>query len=86
MNKKESVQDTFLLQLKKQKARVNIFLANGIKLEGTIEAFDQYVVLLRNSNVCMLYKNNIATVAPASTFNLKRTSDEETDTTSTTKD
>ena len=85
-NKKESMQDTFLMQLKKQKTRVNIFLANGIKLEGTIEGFDQYVVLLRNTNVCMLYKNNIATIAPGGGFQMKRTPEEETETTATTKD
>ena len=43
---------------------------NGIKLQGQIESFDQYVVLLKNSVTQMVYKHAISTVVPARPINL----------------
>ena len=45
---------------------VFIFLTNGIKLQGHIESFDSYVVLLRNSvgQMQIIYKHSISTVLP----------------------
>jgi host factor-I protein len=40
-------------------------LVNGIKLQGNIESFDQYVILLRNTVTQMVYKHAISTVVPA---------------------
>jgi host factor-I protein len=40
-------------------------LVNGIKLQGQIESFDQFVVLLRNSVSQMIYKHAISTVVPS---------------------
>ena len=37
----------------------------GIKLQGTVESFDQFVVLLRNTVSQMVYKHAISTVVPA---------------------
>ena len=39
-------------------------LVNGIKLQGQIESFDQYVVLLRNTVTQMVYKHAISTIVP----------------------
>ena len=36
-----------------------------IKLQGTVESFDQFVVLLRNTVSQMVYKHAISTVVPA---------------------
>ena len=44
---------------------VSIYLVNGIKLQGNIESFDQYVVLLRNTVTQMVYKHAISTIVPA---------------------
>jgi host factor-I protein len=44
---------------------VSIFLVNGIKLQGQIESFDQFVVLLKNNVSQMIYKHAISTVVPA---------------------
>jgi host factor-I protein len=44
---------------------VSIYLVNGIKLQGQIESFDQYVVLLKNTVTQMVYKHAISTVVPA---------------------
>lgn len=65
MSKGHSLQDPFLNALRKERIPVSIFLVNGIKLQGQIESFDQYVVLLRNTVNQMVYKHAISTVVPA---------------------
>lgn len=65
MTKGQSLQDPFLNALRKERVPVSIFLVNGIKLQGQIESFDQFVVLLKNSVSQMVYKHAISTVVPA---------------------
>src|SRR5690554_526469 len=65
MSKEHSLQDPFLNALRKERIPVSIFLVNGIKLQGQIESFDQYVVLLKNAVSQMVYKHAISTVVPA---------------------
>jgi host factor-I protein len=63
--KTQSLQDPFLNALRKERVPVSIYLVNGIKLQGTIDSFDQFVVLLKNSVNQMVYKHAISTVVPA---------------------
>jgi host factor-I protein len=63
--KTQSLQDPFLNALRKERVPVSIYLVNGIKLQGTIDSFDQFVVLLRNTVNQMVYKHAISTVVPA---------------------
>ena len=63
--KGQSLQDPYLNALRKERVPVSIFLVNGIKLQGQIESFDNFVVLLRNSVSQMIYKHAISTVVPA---------------------
>ncbi len=65
MSKGQSLQDPFLNMLRKEKVPVSIYLVNGIKLQGQIDSFDQFVVLLKNSVNQMVYKHAISTVVPA---------------------
>jgi host factor-I protein len=65
VSKSQSLQDPFLNALRRERVPVSIFLVNGIKLQGTIESFDQFVVLLRNTVSQMVYKHAISTVVPA---------------------
>ena len=65
MSKGQSLQDPFLNLLRKERIPVSIFLVNGIKLQGQIESFDQFVVLLRNTVSQMVYKHAISTVVPS---------------------
>ena len=65
MAKGQTLQDPFLNTLRKEKVPVAIYLVNGIKLQGTIDSFDQFVVLLNNSVSQMVYKHAISTVVPA---------------------
>src|SRR5579864_5173772 len=62
---KGQLQDPFLNALRKEKVPVSIYLVNGIKLQGLVESFDQFVVLLKNTVSQMVYKHAISTVVPA---------------------
>jgi len=57
--------DPYLNALRKERIPVSIFLVNGIKLQGQIESFDQFVILLKNTVSQMVYKHAISTVVPA---------------------
>jgi host factor-I protein len=70
MSKGQSLQEPFLNALRKEKVPVSIYLVNGIKLQGQIESFDQFVVLLRNSVNQMVYKHAISTIVPAKNVRL----------------
>ena len=76
-NKGQLLQDPFLNTLRREHVPVSIYLVNGIKLQGQIESFDQYVVLLRNTVTQMVYKHAISTVVPAR--NVRVTSGEDGD-------
>ena len=59
-----ALQDPFLNILRKERIPVSVYLVNGIKLQGQIESFDSFVVLLRNSISQMIYKHAIPTIVP----------------------
>ena len=71
-NKSQMLQDPFLNVLRKEHVPVSIYLVNGIKLQGNIDSFDQYVILLRNTVTQMVYKHAVSTIVPsrAVTFRL----------------
>ncbi len=64
MSKGHSLQDPFLNVLRKEKVPVAIYLVSGIKLQGQIESFDQFVIVLKNTVNQMVYKHAISTVVP----------------------
>jgi len=64
MAKGQSLQEPYLNALRKERIPVAIYLVNGIKLQGQIESFDQFVVLLKNSVSQMIYKHAISTIVP----------------------
>jgi host factor-I protein len=72
MAKGQTLQDPFLNTLRKEKVPVSIYLVNGIKLQGTIDSFDQFVVLLNNSVSQMVYKHAISTVVPGRAVQLQQ--------------
>src|SRR5580698_10185411 len=79
MARGQSLQDPFLNALRKERVPVSIYLVNGIKLQGQIESFDQFVVLLRNSVSQMVYKHAISTVVPGRHVNVGPTPGHEDD-------
>lgn len=64
MSKGQTLQDPFLNALRKERVPVSIYLVNGIKLQGQIESFDQFVILLKNAVSQMVYKHAISTIVP----------------------
>jgi host factor-I protein len=65
MAKGQSLQEPFLNALRKERIPVSIYLVNGIKLQGHIDSFDQFVVLLKNTVSQMVYKHAISTIVPS---------------------
>ena len=65
MAKGQSLQDPFLNALRRERVPVSIYLVNGIKLQGQIESFDQFVILLKNTVSQMVYKHAFSTVVPS---------------------
>jgi host factor-I protein len=77
MSKGQTLQDPFLNALRKEKVPVAIYLVNGIKLQGQVESFDQFVVLLKNSVSQMVYKHAISTIVPSRNVKLSPAGDED---------
>jgi len=77
MSKGQSLQDPYLNALRRERVPVSIFLVNGIKLQGQIESFDQFVVLLKNTVSQMVYKHAISTVVPARNVKLPHSGESE---------
>ena len=79
MSKGHNLQDPFLNALRKERIPVSIFLVNGIKLQGQVESFDQFVVLLKNNVSQMVYKHAISTIVPSRSVRLPSTGGEQSD-------
>jgi host factor-I protein len=60
-----SLQNQYLQLLKDEGIPVSLFLANGIKLQGQIEEFDDSTILLKNTVSQMVYKHAVSTVVPS---------------------
>ncbi len=78
-NKGQLLQDPFLNALRREHVPVSIYLVNGIKLQGQIDSFDQYVVLLKNSVTQMVYKHAISTIVPAKAISIPIPADTQTE-------
>ena len=76
MSKGHTLQDPFLNALRKDRIPVAIYLVNGIKLQGQVESFDQFVILLRNSVNQLVYKHAISTIVPTRNVKMPRPDEE----------
>lgn len=65
MEKGKKIQDPYLNALRKERIPVSIFMVNGIRLQGTIESYDQFVIMLKNVATQAVYKHAISTVVPS---------------------
>tara|TARA_X000000950_G_scaffold40566_1_gene44125 strand:+ start:2984 stop:3220 length:237 start_codon:yes stop_codon:yes gene_type:complete len=65
MARTNSLQDPYLNALRKENVAVSIYLVNGIKLQGHIESFDQFSILLKGAVSQLVYKHAVSTVVPA---------------------
>ena len=71
MLKNINLQDSFLNQIIKDNIPVSIYLLNGIKLQGSIQSFDQYVIVLSGNTPQLIYKHSVSTIVPTQTINLE---------------
>lgn len=71
MAKSQQLQDPFLNACRKERVEVNIFLVNGVKLQGRIESFDQFVIMLTSGrdSTQIVYKHAISTISPTRKIN-----------------
>ena len=76
MAKGQMLQEPFLNALRRDRIPVSVYLVNGIKLQGQIESFDQFVVLLKSAVSQMVYKHAISTIVPARQVRLQIDGDE----------
>jgi len=65
MSKGQTLQDPFLNVLRRDRIPVSIYLVNGIKLQGHVESFDQFVILLKNTVSQLVYKHAVSTIVPS---------------------
>ena len=75
MTSRENIQDRFLSVLRDKRIPVSVFLKSGIKLQGTIDSFDRYSVMLTNVTTQVVYKHAISTVMPSSSDHMLRERD-----------
>lgn len=63
--KDNRLQEKFLNTIRKEKVRCDVYLVNGVKLEGKIKYFDNFTILLKEGRrQVLVYKHAITTVAP----------------------
>ena len=69
--KKLALQDVFLAAAHRQKEPMTIFLVNGVMLQGVVQGFDQFSILLeRGGQVQIVYKHAVSTLQPAHALDL----------------
>ena len=65
MTEQYNLQEAILMEVRKEKVPVTLFLMNGFQLRGTITGFDSFVVVLvTDGKQQMIYKHAISTLAP----------------------
>jgi len=70
---KAALQDMFLAAAARDAARMTLFLVNGVMLQGTVTAFDQFCLLLeRGGQIQLVYKHALSTLQPDGALNLGR--------------
>ena len=75
---KAALQDVFLAAAARQSERMTLFLVNGVMLQGTVTAFDQFSLILeRGGQIQLVYKHALSTLQPAHPLNLDQGSDSE---------
>ena len=70
-NKGINLQDTFLNQIRKDKIPVVIYLTNGVRLKGLIKGFDNFVILLKEHNLVLIYKHSVSSIIPEREIEIK---------------
>lgn len=59
-----NLQDAYLLQIKKMREPVTIYLVNGIQLRGILRGFDNFTIFLETpeEKIQLIYKHAVTTI------------------------
>ncbi len=58
-----NLQERFLLKMRKLKVPVNVFLCNGVRVEGRITGYDQFTIIIESRGRQMeIFKSAISTI------------------------
>lgn len=75
--RRPALQDVFLAAAHRQQEAMTIFLVNGVMLQGVVQGFDQFSILLeRGGQVQIVYKHAVSTLQPAHALDLGGASQE----------
>jgi host factor-I protein len=66
-----NLQDNVLNQLRKEKITVTLYIINGVRLKGVIKGFDNFVILLKEPTLLLIYKHSVSTIVPDKEFEIK---------------
>lgn len=70
--RKPTLQDIFLAAALRDKEMMTVFLVNGVMLQGSVDGFDQFCLLLERSGQSQLvYKHAVSTLQPAHALDLE---------------
>ena len=65
MQKTQNLQDTFLNQMRKDRAVITVFLMNGFQFRGVVKGVDAFTVVLdSDGKQQLIYKHAISTLVP----------------------
>jgi host factor-I protein len=64
------LQNRFLAAAVSARVPITLYLTNGIKLQGRIESFDQYGLVLSGSSQQFVFKHAISTIVPMRELNI----------------
>lgn len=68
---KQTLQDVFLNQARREKIMVTIYLTNGFQFKGVVRGFDSFTVVLDcDGRQNLVYKHAISTIIPAKAINI----------------
>ncbi len=61
-----NLQDSFLNQVRREGRQIDVHLVNGRRIQGKVEGFDNFTVILNdgNSQRHLIYKHAISTLSP----------------------
>lgn len=66
-----NLQDNYLNYLRKEKVPVVVYLTNGVRLKGTVKAFDNFVIVLKEVSQQLIYKHAVSTIIPEKDVDLR---------------
>lgn len=70
-SKEQSLQDSFLNQLRKDRVPVIVYLTNGVRLKGTVKGFDNFVIILKDASEQLIYKHAVSTIIPERSIEIR---------------